>query len=69
MSTYSLYVRYYVKNTDTRSSLITVSSLTQNLPGNFTILINTLVAEAMWTIYDENFYIQTESATYPYDYA
>ena len=64
LSTYSLYVRYYVKNTDTWSSIITVSSPTQNLVGNFTISINTLVAEVMWTIYDENFDIQRVSATY-----
>lgn len=52
---YSLFIRYYVASTNTWSAINMVSSESENLTGNYSININTVQAEIIWTSYDENY--------------
>lgn len=61
---YSLYIRYYVANSNTWSAITMVSGVSENLTGNYSIVIHNVEAEIIWTSYDENFNIEQHSATF-----
>lgn len=61
---YSLYIRYYVANSNTWSAITMVSGLTENLTGNYSIVIHNVEAEIIWSSYDESYNIEQHSATF-----
>lgn len=63
-SIYSLYVRYYPTSLDVWSPIYMVSGISENLVGSYSISINTVQAEIIWTSYDEFFNIVNHSAVF-----
>jgi len=61
---YSLYIRYYVASTNKWSAINMVSDLSENLTGNYSIMINSVQAEIIWTSFDESYNIEQHSATF-----
>lgn len=60
---YSLYIRYYTASTSTWSAITMVSGMSENLTGNYAIMIDTKQAEIVWTSYDEGYNIVQHSNT------
>lgn len=63
-SIYSLYVRYFPTSLGVWSPIYMVSGISENLVGSYSISINTVQAEIIWTSYDEFFNIVNHSEVF-----
>lgn len=63
-SIYSLYVRYFPTSLGVWSPIYMVSGISENLVGSYSISINAVQAEIIWTSYDEFFNVVNHSETF-----